>query len=29
MTSPCVYPCERCNMTIESWTDKNPFCQKM
>jgi len=28
MTSPCIYPCERCNMTIESWTDENPFCQK-
>ena len=28
MTSPCVYPCERCNITIEDWSDENPLCQK-
>jgi len=28
MTSTCIYPCDRCGITIEDWTDKNPMCQK-
>ena len=28
MTSPCVYPCDRCGITIEAWSDENPLCQK-
>ena len=28
MTSPCIYPCERCNITITAWNDENPLCQK-
>ena len=28
MTSTCVYPCDRCGITIEDWTDENPMCQK-
>ena len=28
MTSPCIYPCERCGITITAWSDENPLCQK-
>jgi hypothetical protein len=28
MTSPCIYPCDRCGCTIEDWSDENPLCQK-
>ena len=28
MTSTCVYPCDRCGITIEDWSDENPMCQK-
>ena len=28
MTSTCVYPCDRCQCTIEDWSDENPFCQQ-